>query len=124
MRRRPGKARAERGAATLLVVAMTSVLTFVGLVGGFVAAVTVAHRSAQAAADLAALAAAQAIQAGTDPCAEAAAIAGQNGARVRSCQVQGEEVWIEVRVATPTWGGNTATALGRARAGPAPSDSS
>lgn len=109
----------EHGAATVLALALGSLLMLLGLAASFVAAVAVAHRTAQAAADLAALAAAQAAQHGTDPCGRASEIAAANGARLRSCRVVGEQVWIEVVAPAPSWAGYTPTARGRARTGPA-----
>ena len=49
----------QRGSATLLVLAMAGVLLLVGSALGVVAAMVRAHRVAQSAADLAALAGAQ-----------------------------------------------------------------
>jgi uncharacterized membrane protein len=60
--------RGERGAATILVIAMAGVLLLVGSALGVVQAMVVAHRRAQAAADLAALAGASASMRGEDPC--------------------------------------------------------
>ncbi|MFS3127323.1 Rv3654c family TadE-like protein [Nocardioides sp. Bht2] len=112
-------AEAERGAVTLLVVMMSAVLTLCGVAGAYVAAVTSAHRAAQSAADLSALAAAVALSEGADPCAEAAAIAVRNRAHLTACRRKGEEVWVEVGVTIPAWGRGGGTAIGRARAGPA-----
>lgn len=117
--RRPTTPESERGAATILVVMMSAVLTLCGVAGAHVAAVTSAHRAAQSAADFSALAAAVALREGADPCAEAAAIALRNRAHLKRCQRKGEEVWVEVGVTAPIWGRGGDTAIGRARAGPA-----
>ena len=59
--------RSERGSASPLVVACVGVLLLLGAALGVVAAMVRAHRDAQAAADLAALAAAQALGCGARP---------------------------------------------------------
>lgn len=112
--------RGERGAATLLAVACAGLLLLVGCALAVVAAILTAHRTAQSAADLAALAAAAEVADGGDPCATAAAIAADNGAALVGCAVQGLEVVVEVEVAGPRWLGQTGDLLARARAGPVP----
>ena len=81
--------RGERGAATVLAVSFLGVLVLVGAALGVVAAMVVAHRAAESAADLAALAGAGALADGGDPCAAAAAVATGNGARLDSCTTAG-----------------------------------
>ena len=110
--------RDERGSGTLLVMAFLSLLLLVGSALGVVAAMVGAHRIAQSAADLAALAAAVDLQEGADACAAASRIAGANHARLSSCTVQGEEVVVVVTVAGPRWLGQTSDLSARARAGP------
>jgi secretion/DNA translocation related TadE-like protein len=110
--------RDQKGAASLLVVALLSVLLLVGAGLGVVAAMVWAHRIAQSAADLSALAGASDLQAGEDACAGASRIAGANGAGLSSCVVQGEEVVVEVTVEGPRWLGQDADMSARARAGP------
>lgn len=109
----------ERGAATLLVVAVVGVLFFVlgalAVVGGIV----VAHRQAQAAADLAALAGAAAIADGDDGCARAGALAAANDATLLSCAVAGQEITVRVGVSGPRAVGRGWDASAQARAGPA-----
>ena len=117
----PGPAgRAERGAGTVLALGL-------GLVGVLAAALVallaqsgaMAYRAA-AAADLAALSAADAARGLTPggPCAVAVDAAGRNGARILSC-VEGPGHTVQVRteliVRTPL-----GTATGLARAGPPP----
>lgn len=115
---RPG---ADRGAATVLTVAMAGVLLLVGAATGVVGAVVVAHRRAQAAADLSALAAATALAhpSGRDPCTAAAEVAGANGAVLDACRVEGSDVVVEVRVSGPRWLGQDQDLAAAARAGPA-----
>jgi secretion/DNA translocation related TadE-like protein len=110
--------RDQRGAASLLAVAMLAVLLLVGAALGVVAAMVRAHRVAQSAADLAALAGATGLQEGGEACAAASRIADANHAAVTSCLVRGEEVVVEVSVAGPRWLGQQGDLSARARAGP------
>ncbi len=110
--------RDQRGAASLLVVVLLSVLLLVGAALGVVAAMVWAHRIAQSAADLSALAGAADLQEGEDPCAGASRIAEANHARLASCLVQGDEVLVEVTVVGPRWLGQHADLSAQARAGP------
>lgn len=108
----------EDGTASLLVVAMLSFLLLLGAALGVVAAMVASHRTAQAAADLAALAAGTGLQDGEDACAAASRIALANRAHLVSCDVQGEEVVVEVTVPGPRWLGQHSDLSARARAGP------
>ena len=109
----------ERGAATVLVTACLGVLLLVGCSLAVVAAMVAAHRSAQAAADLAALAGATAARDGADPCATAGSVAADNGARLTRCSTAGSEITVEVEVRGPRWLGQTHDLAAAARAGPA-----
>ncbi|MEV5000709.1 hypothetical protein MRBLML1_001264 [Nocardioides sp. LML1-1-1.1] len=108
----------------MLVVAMTGLLLLVGSAGGVVGAIVVAHRTAQAAADLAALAgAAAAVEpAGRDPCRAAGEIAAANGAALVRCSVDDDDVRVEVSVPGPRWLGQDQDLSAEARAGPAEAD--
>ncbi|MEO9322731.1 Rv3654c family TadE-like protein [Nocardioides sp. C4-1] len=108
----------DRGAATLLTVALAGLLLFVGAALGVVGALLVAHRTAQAAADLAALAAAETAARGGDACGAAATIATANDAALTSCVVRGREVRVGVEVTGPRWLGQTGDLVAEARAGP------
>ena len=110
--------RDDRGAASMLVVTCLGVLVLVGAALGVVAAMVHAHRTAQSAADLAALAGAAAVQRGADPCASAASVASANGASVDGCRVDGQDVRLEVTVPGPRWLGQSADLTAEARAGP------
>jgi secretion/DNA translocation related TadE-like protein len=110
--------RCQHGAASLLAVALLSVLLLVGAALGVVAAMVWAHRTAQAAADLSALAGAAELQEGDDACGAARRIADANHASLTACQVQGEEVMVEVLVTGPRWLGQDEDLSARARAGP------
>ena len=108
----------QRGAATLLVVTCAGLLLLVGSALGVVAAIVTAHRTAESAADLAALAGAAAHQQGGDGCARAAALANDNGARLTGCELTGGDVVVTVVVTGPRWLGQGSDLTAQARAGP------
>jgi secretion/DNA translocation related TadE-like protein len=108
----------DRGAATLLAVSFLGLLLLLGAALGVVGGMVVAHRQAQAAADLAALAGAGAISEGADACALAAGLAADNGARLVACTATAREVTVEVSVPGPRWLGQPHDLVARARAGP------
>ena len=112
--------RGQAGAATLLAVAMAGVLMMLGAALAVVGAMVVAHRQAQASADLAALAGATAAATGADPCQAAGDVAHLNGGTVVACAVDGGTVTVEVRVPGPHWLGQLSDLDARSRAGPAP----
>jgi secretion/DNA translocation related TadE-like protein len=109
----------ERGSATPFLVACLVLLLLLGAAFGVVAAMVRTHRSAQSAADLAALAAAAALATGADPCAAGADVAAANGALLTSCAVVGREATVRVVVEGPHWLGQSADLEAQARAGPA-----
>jgi secretion/DNA translocation related TadE-like protein len=115
---RCGAIRGEDGVAVVMVMALVGVLVLVGLIGTGAAAIVVAHRRAQAAADLAALGAAVAVAEGGDACVAAADLAVQNGATTSACVVVGAVVTVDVVVRLPEALGQR-TVSARARAGPA-----
>jgi len=109
----------DTGASTLLALSFMGVLLLVGSALSVTGAMVVAHRSAQSAADLAALAGAAAITDGTDPCRAAASVAAANGAGLEECSVSGRDLVVEVTVPGPRWLGQPHDLGARARAGPA-----
>ncbi|MDN4161434.1 Rv3654c family TadE-like protein [Nocardioides abyssi] len=116
--RRP---RAETGSVTLFAVGCLALLLLVGSALGVVAAMVRAHRSAQAAADLAALAGATSVGPGGPaggPCAAAADVAQRNGATLLACTLDGRDVRVRAEVAGPRWLGQVADLAAEARAGP------
>ena len=122
--RRPGvrpapRADSERGSVSLVVVACVGVLLLLGAALGVVGAMVRAHRQAQSAADLAALAVASAPVWSGDPCAAGAGIAAANDARMVACEVDGREARVRVEVTGPQWLGQDADLAAEARAGPA-----
>ena len=112
--------RSQRGSATLFAVAVLGLLVLVGAALGVVGAMVHAHRVAQSAADLAALAGARAAVRGGDACSAAGAIAVANGAVLESCAVDGFEVRLQVTVRGPHWLLQHHDLTARARAGPDP----
>lgn len=110
--------RDERGAITVFAVACLAVLLLLGAALGVVAAMVRAHRAAQSAADLGALAAASALVRGRDPCGAAGGIAAANGAELLTCEIRGRAVRVTVEVAGPRWLGQTGDLTAEARAGP------
>lgn len=116
---RVGGERGDRGATSLLVVVCLSLLMVVGSALGVVAAMVRAQRSAEAAADLAALAAAASHQRGGAACVQAERIAAANAALLESCAVEGDDVRVVVMVHGPRWLGQSGDLRGSARAGPA-----
>lgn len=111
---------AERGAATVLAVAVLGLLLLVGSALAVVGAMVVAHRQAQTAADLSALAGARSLAKGGDACGAAAAVAAANGARLVDCSVEERDVRTTVSVDGPRWLGQSGDLDAEARAGPAP----
>ena len=115
--------RDQRGAATVLVMPFVGVLALVTVVLAFQGGVLVTQRRVQAAADLAALAGAAALQRGEDGCAAASTVAGGNGARLTGCQVSGtagRDVVVVVERPGPAVLGRSVKVEASARAGPAP----
>lgn len=108
----------ERGAATLIVLAASGLVMFLGLALAGVASIVLTQRSAQAAADLAALAGASASASGVDGCAAASEIATANGADLVTCELVGPVVTVGVRVDGPRLVGRRYDVTAQARAGP------
>jgi secretion/DNA translocation related TadE-like protein len=110
----------ERGSASVWVVALATVLGVVGAAVVLVGVATVARHRATAAADLAALAAAQrAVTGDPDPCGTARRLAAANTAALTGCRADADGV-VEVTVAVPVRLGRLGLheATARARAGP------
>lgn len=111
----------------MLVLVLVSVLATVAVAGAAVGGLLVGQRRAASAADLAALAAAEAIGpggvtavTGASACQEAGRVSNANRARLTGCLVEGDEVFVEVEVNVPGLGGAVWEVPGRARAGPSP----
>lgn len=108
----------ERGSATVYAMIFIGLLTTVALVAAAVAALFVGQRRAAAAADLAALAGASALQRGGSGCDAAGGIAQANHARLVSCETAGDVLTVRVSVAVPTLFRSDFQVRARARAGP------
>lgn len=115
--RRNPRRRDDRGLAAPVVVALTAVLTFVTVLGSVGGRVLVEQRRAAAAADLAALSGATAVQQGRPGCATAAGTAQQNGARLVECRQHGSDIDLTVAIRVRL-AGRWAELRGRAHAGP------
>ena len=110
---------ADRGGASLLVLAMGLVLVTAGLGGAAVGAARVARHQARAAADLGALAGAiRAVQGEQVACERAAVLVTANHARVSSCRLDGFEVVVFAEVTVTPVPGLRRVARAGARAGP------
>jgi secretion/DNA translocation related TadE-like protein len=111
--------RKDRGSATLLSLALAAILLGAGVVGVLWAAVSVGHHRADAAADLAALSAAEVQQSYTgNACATAGQIADAQGAFLKNCQVEVDAVAVVVTVRIHLGVFGTPMVTGEARAGP------
>jgi secretion/DNA translocation related TadE-like protein len=114
--RRPNLAD-DRGSATVVAAAMVLVLLTVTGGGAALGSVVVARHRAQAAADLAALAAASRLPAGpVTACAWATRLAHLMRGDEADCVVEGLDVVVTVRIAVPVAGRFSVRAA--ARAGP------
>ena len=114
--------RGERGSATLAASGVIGLLVLLGGALGVVGAMVHAHRVAQSAADLAALAGAHSAGLGGDACSAAGSIASANGADLDTCVTDGPggtDVRVRVAVEGPHWLGQTHDLRAEARAGPA-----
>lgn len=80
--------------------------------------VAIASHRAAGAADLAALAGAQALRGGADACSAVSTTAQRNGGRVTACDVEGADVRVTVEVDTPRMVGLVWSPESSARAGP------
>ena len=120
MTRPPGDA--ERGSATVWVLALSGVLAVLGAATVLVGAAVVARHRAGTAADMAALAGAgRAVVGAPEACAAAAAVARADGAVLDSCQLAAAGVVaVRVRVDVRLGPFGSFPAGARARAGPAP----
>jgi secretion/DNA translocation related TadE-like protein len=120
-------ARDDRGSAGLLALWVGALVVATAAAGVLWGGAVVARHRAGVAADLAALAAAQALAAGTgDPCRAAARVAATASADVTTCQLLADSsVLVVVRVAAPggrtgRWDLGMPPARARARAGVPP----
>lgn len=111
----------ERGSGTVLALALIGVLVSCALAVAAVGGAVDARGRAEAAADLAALAAASTLHepGSVDPCAVAAVLAQANGAELVTCVVLGPDVEVTTAVVADLPGRLPARVEARSRAGPA-----
>lgn len=118
---RPAEEHPEEGSGTVLALTIIAALLVVTVVIAGLIGVVSANRRAAVAADLSALAAADAYRGLTegDPCAVAADLAERHGAHLESCTFPDRPETVEVTVAVPVAGpmGALGPARVRARAG-------
>ncbi len=88
----------EAGLAAPLVVTLAGLLLVLTLLGGVLGRLLVDQRRVSAAADLAALAGAGALQLGREACAAAGRTARSNDAELVTCTVTGEQVVVTAAV--------------------------
>ncbi|MGH3568894.1 MAG: Rv3654c family TadE-like protein [Pseudonocardia sp.] len=119
---RPTTESGDAGVATVwAAVAVTAVLGLL-LVGLDLGSVIAARHRAEAAADLAALAAAgHAVHGEVPACARARRVVEQMGGRTSVCHLSGWDALVEVEIGVQSTTVAVGAAVGRARAGPAPS---
>jgi secretion/DNA translocation related TadE-like protein len=110
----------ERGWATIWGVGWMAVYASLAVVVTCAALCTARQHAVDGAADLAAVAAAAAIQAGQDGCAAAAVTASANRVVLVGCIVDGERVEVRTSSRARLPFGLGVTMRGRSRAGPDP----
>lgn len=114
-----GGRRGDRGAASLLVLAVGLALVFAGVAGAAVGTARVGRHQARTAADLGALAGAvHAVDGTAAACAVAARYVAANRGRLTGCEVDGLEIVVRVEVAVTPLPGTLRYAAAAARAGP------
>ncbi|GHJ10582.1 hypothetical protein TPA0907_49490 [Micromonospora humidisoli] len=110
---------AERGGATVLLLAVGLVFVLVGLFGAAIGAARLARHQARVAADFGALAGAGAARQGAGvACATADGFVRANAARLVTCRADGLDVVVTVEVAVTPLPGLRRHATATARAGP------
>ncbi|MFI5839632.1 Rv3654c family TadE-like protein [Catenuloplanes sp. NPDC051500] len=110
----------DRGGASLWVLAVGLLLVSAGIFGAAVIGAETAHRRAQSAADLGALAGAPLVVRGEAvACEQAARVVTANGARQLLCAADGLNLAVRVELAVEPWPGLHATTVAVAHAGPA-----
>jgi len=112
-----GRRGAEAGSAAVLGTVLVGLLAVLAMLVAAVGGVVADQRRVASAVDLAALAAAGAVQRGADGCVTARSTARRNGASILTCRVDGDVVTLRaVRPATHVLG-RTIQVSSKARAG-------
>jgi secretion/DNA translocation related TadE-like protein len=114
-----GRRSGERGSAAVLGTVFVGVLLMVSLLVAVVGGAVTDRRRVASAADLAALAGAQALQAGGAGCRTARATARRNGAELTACVVSGAVLSVRAARSSVAVLGHRFTVRSAARAGPA-----
>ncbi|NES26295.1 helicase [Micromonospora terminaliae] len=110
---------ADRGGATVCLLAVGLVLVLVGLLGAGLGAARCARHQARNAADFAALAgAARALEGAEAACGRAADLATANGGRLTACRLDGLDIVVTTEVAVTPLPGLARAAAATSRAGP------
>lgn len=107
----------ERGSATVFMMSGLAVILFVGVAVAGASGLVVAHRRAQSAADLAAVAGAGALGTATDPCEVAGRLAAAADVTVESCRSTPVDITLVVWAAGPDLMGQHPRLRATARAG-------
>ena len=113
------RVRTARGSAAVLGTVFLGVLVTFSLLVAVVGGAVTDRRRAASAADLAALAGAQALQEDRPGCAAARELARRNGAELTSCTVTGRVLSLRVSRSTSPVLGRRLVVRSEARAGPA-----
>jgi secretion/DNA translocation related TadE-like protein len=109
----------DRGAASILVLALGLLMVAAGVAGGAIGTARVGRHRAHNAADLGALAGAMhAVYGESDACARADRFVTANGGRLTGCTVNGLEIVVHVEVEVHPLPGLVRRAEAAARAGP------
>ncbi|MDO3683462.1 Rv3654c family TadE-like protein [Micromonospora sp. C28ISP2-4] len=115
-----GTPQADRGGATVCLLAIGLVFVLVGVFGAALGAARCARHQARNAADFGALAGAGQVLDGADAaCARAADLVSANGGRMTGCRVDGLDLIVTARVRVAPLPGLTRDAAATSRAGPA-----
>ncbi|MEV0003265.1 Rv3654c family TadE-like protein [Micromonospora sp. NPDC050980] len=110
---------AERGGATVCLLALGLVFVFVGLFGAGLGAARCARHQARAAADFGALAGAGRALDGPDAaCGRAAELVAANGGRLTGCRIDGLDLIVTAQVRVVPLPGLARVATAASRAGP------
>lgn len=110
--------RGERGSATVYAVILAVAVGLMAVIAAQCVALARIQHQAASAADLAAIAASKATQAGRDGCAAARAVARRNAGEVDSCELADAVATVTVRIRSPRMWGRTWEVAQRARAAP------
>jgi len=114
------RVRDERGLAVPVTVTLAALVVVTAVLAATLGRLLVDQRRAASAADLSALAAATAVQAGSDGCSAAADAARRNHAALAGCEVRDQHVRVVTEVSVPLLLGREAQVHGVAVAGPVP----